>query len=143
MITLGYFLCSICFIMFTIMKKDKIDKILFLVGGVSAMLMMAIMNLIPPDSVPPLGILFIFILIYLICLSVVVILNKICETLILKVDVITSVGNNDNKKYLYLLTVSAAPVVLLAIQSVHNMSVIDVVLVFFIIAIICFYIKHH
>ncbi|MDO4871001.1 MAG: hypothetical protein Q3996_02815 [Candidatus Saccharibacteria bacterium] len=125
------------------MKKDKIDKILFLVGGVSAMLMMAIMNLIPPDSVPPLGILFIFILIYLICLSVVVILNKICETLILKVDVITSVGNNDNKKYLYLLTVSAAPVVLLAIQSVHNMSVIDVVLVFFIIAIICFYIKHH
>lgn len=122
------------------MFAKKVDETIMIAGGVSALLIIAIMNLMSPDEVSPLGILIFFGLIYVICLALSLVISRLIESLIFKIDVVARPKKNN--RLFYLMVISLAPVILLAMQSIHDLGVLDFILVSLAVIIICFYIKH-
>lgn len=125
------------------MTTRKKDSIIITSGGVALLLLMAIMNLLPPDEMSPIGILAVFGLIYLMCLAGVLIISHLVAVILGGFNVKPRKTTKSTKKYLYLAVISAFPVIILAIQSIHNVSFIDVTLLIIMTAVICLYIKRH
>lgn len=119
-------------------KKQSV--IIFSVGVLALILLISLMNSFSPDQFVPVGTLIIFFLIYLVCYAV----FYATYGILLGVASVVNLKKNSvigYKKLVYLAIVSVAPVVLLALQSIHGVGAVEFVLILLATLLVCFYVS--
>lgn len=120
--------------------RIMLAKILMLSTVCAAVLLAIIFQTTTPASIHPLGILFIFVLLYVLALGVLTFLTyhvmRLC----------TRIGKGDVKNvsfhrtYVLSLVLALAPVICLGIQSVGNLTAYEIFLVILFEIFACFYV---
>lgn len=105
----------------------------------SSALLLLLLNVTSPSTANPLGVLAVFVALYV--FSVAVIAIGIAVSSLLKRRVVSQAQRIDDRKvYYYATTLGIAPVILLAIQSIGGVGLYDVLMVLAFEVIACTYI---
>jgi hypothetical protein len=112
-----------------------VNRALPIVSLLSLAVILVMLNLVAPPEIGPFGVLFFFILLYLVMLGVATGVVVIVRRALKKQ------GALGRKQYLYAATIAFAPILLLLIQSLGTMSVFTVILVLFFEILGCFLVK--
>ncbi len=123
-------------------KTQKQQSTAIILGGVVAFgLLIILMNAFSPDQFVPIGTLSIFGLIYMVCYALLFVVYSLISGLFGMFAIKPNRRNLNYRTYLYLAIFSMVPVVVLAIQSIRDTSVIEVGLILLFACLICFYIS--
>lgn len=124
------------------MEKNKREIGIYGLSAASLLVLLALFNLVSPDTASPVLILMIFGLIYLIFFGGLLGVYQIISRAFNYVYRGGSVKQSAfcQKKYFYVAILSMAPIVLLALSSIGRVVWYEVVLVLLITVLICFYI---
>lgn len=125
--------------MFKTKKQQSIGIVLS--GMVAFALLMVLMNAFSPDQFVPIGALTIFLLIYVVCFALSFVLYSLITGLFGMFIARRFESNNGYRIYLYLAIVSMVPVIMLAIQSIRDITAAEIGLILLFCSLICFYIS--
>lgn len=117
-----------------------------IIGGVTLVIALLIMQLTTPDVVGPLGVLAFFILIYIsftsgIYLGLITVVNLLAKVLPPGRWKLMTEGLRPMKAYYYSSTLALAPVILIGMQSVGEVRPLDIILLIIFEIVACFYIS--
>ena len=123
-----------------------LGKLISISSVVSAVLLVAFWRLTTPATIGPLGILIVFILMYVLALGALTFLLFIVSRLIQRVFVVFSLSKHKNtlslgRSYYFSSVLALAPVMFIGMLSVGAVSVYDVCLVFLFVIIACTYVS--
>ena len=123
-------------------KTQKQQSTAIILGGMAAFgLSIILMNAFSPDQFVPIGTLSIFGLIYVVCYALLFVVYSLISGLFGMFAIKPNYRNLNYRTYLYLAIFSMVPVVVLAIQSIRDTSVIEIGLILLFACLICFYIS--
>lgn len=125
--------------MFKTKKQQSIGIVLS--GVVAFALLIALMNAFSPDQFVPIGALTIFLLIYIVCFSLFFVLYSLASGLFGMFISRRFESKGGYRTYLYLAIISMVPVVMLAIQSIRDITAAEIGLILLFCGLICFYIS--
>lgn len=125
--------------MFKTKKQQSIGIVLS--GMVAFALLIVLMNAFSPDQFVPIGALTIFLLIYVVCFALSFVLYSLTTRLFGMFIARRFESNNGYRIYLYLAIVSMVPVIMLAIQSIRDITAAEIGLILLFCSLICFYIS--
>lgn len=125
--------------MFKTKKQQSIGIVLS--GMVAFALLIVLMNAFSPDQFVPIGALTIFLLIYVVCFALSFVLYSLTTGLFGMFIARRFESNNGYRIYLYLAIVSMVPVIMLAIQSIRDITAAEIGLILLFCSLICFYIS--
>lgn len=125
--------------MFKTKKQQSIGIVLS--GMVAFALLIVLMNAFSPDQFVPIGALTIFLLIYVVCFALSFVLYSLITGLFGMFIARRFESNNGYRIYLYLAIVSMVPVIMLAIQSIRDITAAEIGLILLFCGLICFYIS--
>lgn len=121
-----------------------LGKVLALSTLCSFVLLSALMQSTTPSSIHPLGILFVFFLIYLLALGVLTFLLYIGALIALRVRKRErSSAFVLRRSYVYASVLSLAPVMIIGMSSIGRMGIYEFLLVAMFEVIVCFYVAKH
>lgn len=121
-----------------------LGKVLAISTLCAFVLLSAFMQSTSPSSMHPLGILFVFFLIYLLVLGVLTFFMYGIRVIFTKVRRKGSIGQSTLKRmYIYASVLALAPVMIVAIASIGRLGVYEFLLVVAFEAIACFYVAKH
>ena len=112
---------------------------------VAVVVLFTLLHTTIPATIGPLGILFVFILMYLISLGLVTFLMLGVNNLIFKITPTAKLGHRDQpmtvgRAYYFASVIALAPVIIIGMQSVGETSPYDLLLVGLFLTFSCFYI---
>lgn len=122
------------------------SRFLAVIGALSAIFLFVILQTTTPSSIHPVGLLGVFILLYITLGVVVLFILYYGAKLLSKLRPVFSPGTVGasrltlQRAYIYATVIALAPVVLIGMRSVGNFGLIDVTLVVVFELIACFYI---
>lgn len=116
------------------------DKTFVFVSLIAAILLLAMLNLVPPSDVGPLGVLVFFTLFYMVCLGVMVLGCRIFFGLRQRIQKRKMVGST-KKSYYYGSILAFAPLMLVFMRSSGELGWMEVGLVIFFVVLSCFYVS--
>ena len=123
---------------------DMLGKVLALSTLCAFVLLSALMQSTTPSSIHPLGILFVFFLVYLLVLGVLTFLLYIGASIVLRVRKREIQSTALLKRsYVYSSVLSLAPVMIIGISSIGRMGIYEFLLVVIFEAVVCFYVAKH
>ena len=125
--------------MFKTKKQQSIGIILSGTGAI--ILLISLMNAFSPDQFVPIGALTIFLLIYVVCFALSFVIYSLFAGLFSMLITKRLVTSDSYRVYFYLAIISMAPVVMLAIQSIRDITVAEISLIMLFCILICFYIS--
>lgn len=125
---------------------SMLTKFLAIIGSVSATTLFVVMQLTTPASIHPVGLLGVFVLIYVVFTTVVTLGLYIGSRIFVRLA--SGVAGTARlrgefsirRAYLYGTILAFAPVVIIGMRSVGSLSVVDVLLVAMFELVACFYI---
>lgn len=121
-----------------------LGKVLAISTLCAFVLLSAFMQSTSPSSMHPLGILFVFFLIYLLVLGVLTFFMYGIRVIFTKLRRKGSIGQSTLKRmYIYASVLALAPVMIVAIASIGRLGVYEFLLVVAFEAIACFYVAKH
>ena len=121
-----------------------LGKVLAISTLCAFVLLSALMQSTTPSSIHPLGILFVFFLVYLLVLGVLTFLLYVGILVVLRLRKRELKGTSVLKlAYTYSSVLSLAPVMIIGISSIGRMGIYEFLLVIMFEAIVCFYIAKH
>lgn len=121
-----------------------LGKVLAISTLCAFVLLSAFLQSTSPSSMHPLGILFVFFLIYLLVLGVLTFFMYGIRVIFTKVRRKGSIGQSTLKRmYIYASVLALAPVMIVAIASIGRLGVYEFLLVVAFEAIACFYVAKH
>ncbi len=123
-------------------KTKKQQSIGIILSGIGAfILLVSLMNAFSPDQFVPIGALTIFLLIYVVCFALSFVVYSLFAGLFSMLITKRLVTSDSYRVYFYLAIISMAPVVMLAIQSIRDITVAEISLIMLFCILICFYIS--
>lgn len=123
-------------------KTKKQQSIGIILSGTGAfILLISLMNAFSPDQFVPIGALTIFLLIYVVCFALSFVVYSLFAGLFSMLITKCLVTSDSYRVYFYLAIISMAPVVMLAIQSIRDITVAEISLIMLFCILICFYIS--
>ena len=123
-------------------KTKKQQSIGIILSGIGAfILLISLMNAFSPDQFVPIGALTIFLLIYVVCFALSFVVYSLFAGLFSMLITKRLVTSDSYRVYFYLAIISMAPVVMLAIQSIRDITVAEISLIMLFCILICFYIS--
>ena len=123
-------------------KTKKQQSIGIILSGIGAfILLVSLMNAFSPDQFVPIGALTIFLLIYVVCFALSFVVYSLFAGLFSMLITKRLVTSDSYRVYFYLVIISMAPVVMLAIQSIRDITVAEISLIMLFCILICFYIS--
>jgi hypothetical protein len=123
-------------------KTKKQQSIGIILSGTGAfILLVSLMNAFSPDQFVPIGALTIFLLIYVVCFALSFVVYSLFAGLFSMLITKRLVTSDSYRVYFYLAIISMAPVVMLAIQSIRDITVAEISLIMLFCILICFYIS--
>ena len=123
-------------------KTKKQQSIGIILSGTGAfILLVSLMNAFFPDQFVPIGALTIFLLIYVVCFALSFVVYSLFAGLFSMLITKCLVTSDSYRVYFYLAIISMAPVVMLAIQSIRDITVAEISLIMLFCILICFYIS--
>ncbi len=123
-------------------KTKKQQSIGIILSGTGAfILLISLMNAFSPDQFVPIGALTIFLLIYVVCFALSFVVYSLFAGLFSMLITKRLVTSDSYRVYFYLAIISMAPVVMLAIQSIRDITVAEISLIMLFCILICFYIS--
>ena len=123
-------------------KTKKQQSIGIVLSGIGAfILLVSLMNAFSPDQFVPIGALTIFLLIYVVCFALSFVVYSLFAGLFSMLITKRLVTSGSYRVYFYLAIISMAPVVMLAIQSIRDITVAEISLIMLFCILICFYIS--
>ena len=123
-------------------KTKKQQSIGIILSGIGAfILLVSLMNAFSPDQFVPIGALTIFLLIYVVCFTLSFVVYSLFAGLFSMLITKHLVTSDSYRVYFYLAIISMAPVVMLAIQSIRDITVAEISLIMLFCILICFYIS--
>lgn len=123
-------------------KTAKQQSIAIIVGGAAAfVLLIALMNAFSPDQFVPIGALTVFLLIYIVCFSLSFVIYSLISGMFGIFINRRFESKSSYRMYLYLAIISMVPVVVLAIQSIRDITFAEIGLILLFCGLICFYIS--
>lgn len=125
--------------MFKTKKQQSIGIILS--GVVAFVLLIVLMNAFSPDQFVPIGALTIFLLIYIVCFALSFVGYSLISGLFGMFVTKRVEAKSGYRIYFYLAIVSMVPVVMLAIQSIRDITAAEIGLILLFCGLICFYIS--
>ena len=125
--------------MFKTKKQQSIGIILSGIGA--SILLVSLMNAFSPDQFVPIGALTIFLLIYVVCFALSFVVYSLFAGLFSMLITKRLVTSDSHRVYFYLAIISMAPVVMLAIQSIRDITIAEISLIMLFCILICFYIS--
>ncbi len=122
-----------------------LGRVLAISGGVACVVLLIVLQVTTPSTIGSLGLLFVFILMYVIALSALTFLlrlgNRTARKLTSSLVTRRPMGElNLQRSYYYASILALGPVMLVAMQSVGVVSVYDVLLIAAFIGLACFYV---
>jgi hypothetical protein len=125
--------------------KDMLGKALVISLTAAIMLLIIVLQTTTPATIGPLGVLFVFILMYVSVLCVLTFVLFAVSTLLARVSASMTVKRplqslSLGKAYYFASVIALAPVMLIGMQSVGEVSFYEVLLIILFIAISCVYI---
>ena len=123
-------------------KTKKQQSIGIILSGTGAfILLISLMNAFSPDQFVPIGALTIFLLIYVVCFALSFVIYSLFAGLFSMLITKRLVTSDSYRVYFYLAIISMAPVVMLAIQSIRDITIAEISLIMLFCVLICFYIS--
>lgn len=123
-------------------KTKKQQSIGIILSGIGAfILLVSLMNAFSPDQFVPIGALTIFLLIYVVCFALSFVVYSLFAGLFSMLITKRLVTSDSYRVYFYLVIISMAPVVMLAIQSIRDITIAEISLIMLFCILICFYIS--
>ena len=123
-------------------KTKKQQSIGIILSGIGAfILLVSLMNAFSPDQFVPIGALTIFLLIYVACFALSFVVYSLFAGLFSMLITKRLVTSDSYRVYFYLAIISMAPVVMLAIQSIRDITIAEISLIMLFCILICFYIS--
>ena len=123
-------------------KTKKQQSIGIVLSGIGAfILLVSLMNAFSPDQFVPIGALTIFLLIYVVCFALSFVIYSLFAGLFSMLITKRLVTSDSYRVYFYLAIISMAPVVMLAIQSIRDITIAEISLIMLFCILICFYIS--
>jgi len=123
-------------------KTKKQQSIGIILSGIGAfILLISLMNAFSPDQFVPIGALTIFLLIYVVCFTLSFVVYSLFAGLFSMLITKRLVTSDSYRVYFYLAIISMAPVVMLAIQSIRDITIAEISLIMLFCILICFYIS--
>lgn len=123
-------------------KTKKQQTIGIILSGIGAfILLISLMNAFSPDQFVPIGALTIFLLIYVVCFALSFVVYSLFAGLFSMLITKRLVTSDSYRVYFYLAIISMAPVVMLAIQSIRDITIAEISLIMLFCILICFYIS--
>jgi hypothetical protein len=123
-------------------KTKKQQSIGIILSGTGAfILLVSLMNAFSPDQFVPIGALTIFLLIYVVCFALSFVVYSLFAGLFSMLITKRLVTSDSYRVYFYLAIISMAPVVMLAIQSIRDITIAEISLIMLFCILICFYIS--
>lgn len=123
-------------------KTKKQQSIGIILSGTGAfILLVSLMNAFSPDQFVPIGALTIFLLIYVVCFALSFVVYSLFAGLFSMLITKRLVTSDSYRVYFYLAIISMAPVVMLAIQSIRDITIAEISLIMLFCVLICFYIS--
>ena len=123
-------------------KTKKQQSIGIVLSGIGAfILLVSLMNAFSPDQFVPIGALTIFLLIYVVCFALSFVVYSLFAGLFSMLITKRLVTSDSYRVYFYLAIISMAPVVMLAIQSIRDITIAEISLIMLFCVLICFYIS--
>lgn len=123
-------------------KTKKQQSIGIILSGIGAfILLVSLMNAFSPDQFVPIGALTIFLLIYVVCFTLSFVVYSLFAGLLGMLITKRLATSGGYRVYFYLAIISMAPVVMLAIQSIRDITVVEISLITLFCILICFYIS--
>lgn len=123
-------------------KTKKQQSIGIILSGIGAfILLISLMNAFSPDQFVPIGALTIFLLIYVVCFALSFVVYSLFAGLFSMLITKRLVTSDSYRVYFYLAIISMAPVVMLAIQSIRDITIAEISLIMLFCILICFYIS--
>ena len=123
-------------------KTKKQQSIGIILSGTGAfILLISLMNAFSPDQFVPIGALTIFLLIYVVCFALSFVVYSLFAGLFGMLITKRLVTSDSYRVYFYLAIISMAPVVMLAIQSIRDITIAEISLIMLFCILICFYIS--
>lgn len=122
--------------------KYMLEKVLAVSTLCAAVLLLAFLQVTSPSTVHPLGILFVFILIYVLALGLLT-LFIFCGSKLLVVFHLTKNALTTRSAYLYATVVALVPVMIVCMRSIGRIGFYEVLLVIAFETVACFYIAKH
>ncbi|MGB4761756.1 MAG: hypothetical protein WBP12_00170 [Candidatus Saccharimonas sp.] len=116
-----------------------LEKVLAVSTLVATVLLLAFLQVTSPATIHPLGILFVFLLLYMLALGVLTFFIA-TSTRVLTVFRLRGEPMPVRRSYFYASVLALAPVMLLCMQSIGRIGVYEIALVILFEAIACFYI---
>lgn len=121
-----------------------LGKVLAISTLCAFVLLSALMQSTTPSSIHPLGILFVFFLIYLLVLGALTFLLYIGTSVVLRVRKRELKDMSILKRsYVYASVLALAPVMIIGISSIGRMGIYEFLLVIMFEVIVCFYMAKH
>lgn len=122
-----------------------LGRVLAISGSVACVVLLIVLQVTTPSTIGSLGLLFVFILMYVIALSALTFLlysaNRTIRRLTSTLVTRRPVGElNLQRSYYYASILALGPVMLIAMQSVGMVSIYDVLLIAAFIGLACFYV---
>ena len=118
------------------------DKLLLLAGITAFFFLVAMMLLTSPSGVGALGVLVVFVLVYVLCLCLAVFGCRLFFYLRMRLNK-ASGGNIKRKSYYYGPFIALAPLFLLIGQSFGGLNLVEIVAVFLLEVVLCFLVSRN
>lgn len=127
-------------------SEDMLNRVIAASTVISIIILVIILNGTQPSAVGPLGILIVFILMYVSVLSVLTFFLYVVTRFISKIAAHFTVKKplrplSIGRSYYFSSVVSLAPVMLIGMQSVGQVEIYDVLLIILFVVIACVYIS--
>jgi|GEM_PF-266426 len=140
-----YIVCYSDFFFEWVYSESMLGRIIVSISFVAAVILFALLHATTPATIGPLGILFVFILMYFISLGLITFLMLGVNALIFKATPADKLGHKDqpmtvSRAYYFASVIALAPVIVIGMQSVGETSIYDLMLVGLFVAFGCFYI---
>ncbi|MEO8691184.1 MAG: hypothetical protein ABI397_00190 [Candidatus Saccharimonas sp.] len=119
-----------------------LKKTLALSTLASFVVLLAFMQVTSPSTTHPIGLLFVFILLYMLALGVLTYILYVGSSLAVSLR-FTRARLSLKRAYIYASVVALAPVILVCIQTIGTISLYEVILVIAFEVIACFYVARH
>ena len=118
-----------------------LSRIVAIITLLAFVLLSAMLQTTSPSKIHPIGILFVFILFYLLVLGVLTFLMYGLDALIARRKQATAKAMSFKMAYYYASVIALAPVLFIAMRSIGRSNPLDVVLILLFELVACFYIS--
>lgn len=125
--------------------RNMLGRVIASISVISTALLFILLRMTAPATIGPLGILFVFILMYLSVLGVVTFAILMINRVVIRTSSYPKNGPNDQpmttrRAYYFASVIALAPVIIVGMQSVGEIGVYDLLLVILFVVIGCIYI---